>query len=129
MDIFKGEQSAFAKEIRAFAAQCQAIEDAAFVVYVSRTIDAALAGGFSATLDHLGDLLGELRYGRGDADYAIGLKVKTIINSSQGAPETIISAISALAQTDEVTYDEYYPASIVVTFKGTSAPVDTLAGA
>jgi len=126
----KGDQSNFAKEIRAFAVQVEELVDAANIVYSVRSIDAALQFGIdhgwptdtNPVLNDIGDIVGQPRYNHDNAEYAILLKAKVQMNASRGEPERIISAIRSICQTEQIQYEEYYPASIVVTVESDNVP-------
>jgi hypothetical protein len=87
------DDSNFSLEMQAFGDHVQAIETAAFAVYLYRGIDAALAMGYSSTLDDIGSIVGAPRYEYSDIDFAIAIKAKIQMNASQGEPERLISAL------------------------------------
>jgi hypothetical protein len=128
-----GAQSNFAKEVRAFAAMVQELEDAINDVYLYRSIDQALiygaANGFgdSATenpiLRDIGSAVGQPRYGNPlwtNAQYAPMIKAKIAMNASQGEPERIIAALQTITTTPvntpkRVEYVNSFPAGITLT--------------
>ncbi len=126
----KGERSRFAKEIRAFADQVQDLENAAHIIYTTRSIDAGLQYGITQgwdidknpILDDIGDIVDQPRYNHNNADYAIFLKAKIMMNASRGEPERIIETIRSICGTEVIRYYEYYPASIVVEFESDAVP-------
>jgi hypothetical protein len=120
----KGLQSNFAKETRLFAAQVQALEDAAWDVYTKQTIDAAVTFSLDAVLDRIGELVGESRLARSNFDYAVAIRARIQMNASQGEPERLISAIRAVCTTEDITYLEFYPATIYLTFGSSTAPAN-----
>jgi hypothetical protein len=125
-----GDKSFFVLEVRAFAAQVQLLEDATMDVYLYRGIDSALvygtAHGFgdastqNPILDGIGDLIGQPRELRTNAEYAIMIKAKIQMNATQGEPERIITALSAITTTPgntpkRVNFQNSFPAGITLT--------------
>jgi hypothetical protein len=122
----KGLQSNFAKEIRLFASQVQALEDAAWDVYTKRTIDAAVTFSLDAVLDRIGELVGESRLARSNFDYAVAIRARIQMNASQGEPERLISAIRSVCDTEDIDYQDLSPATIHIQFGSDTAPSNIL---
>jgi hypothetical protein len=99
-----GDQSNFALEMSAFAGQVQALENAAFQVYLYRGIDAALQYGIdqgwdvntNQLLDDIGSIVGAPRQGETNANYSVAIKAQIQMNASQGEPERLISALQQI---------------------------------
>lgn len=80
--------------VTALVTPCQSLEGALFDLFVKRTIDAA----FGATLDALGNIVGQPRNGLSDADYRPYIRARVATNRSRGLPEDLI-AIARLVLT------------------------------
>jgi hypothetical protein len=99
-----GNQSNFAKEMRAFAYQVQLIENAALGIYAIRGIEAALDYGIeygwpadvNPFLDDIGSIVGAPRQTSLNVDYALAIKAQIQINASKGEPERLIMAIQQI---------------------------------
>lgn len=76
-----------------------------------------------AQLDALGEILGEPRAGRSDAQYLLFLKVRILINVSDGKAEDL-GAILALLAGDGYRVLDVPPAHIEVWIYSTAYPVD-----
>jgi hypothetical protein len=122
---YRGEQSNFAKEIRAFSEMAQDIEATLFEIAKFRLLPYATGH----QLDVLGVLIGggnAPRLGRSDTDYRQLLIAQTFINQSRGEPERLTAALKALTGATWTAYYEYQPASIYQQFAGTTAPAQLL---
>ena len=73
--------------LNANAVSVQAVEDA---LWQLQTMRLPLADATGAQLDGLGDIIGQLRQGRSDADYILWLKARLLANASVGEPERLI---------------------------------------
>lgn len=118
-----GDVSYFAQEMMALGDQVQALETAIMAVYLYRGIDAAVSGVYSQTLDDIGTIVGCPPHIVGgsstmsDADYAIALRAQISMNTSQGEPERLISALQFLTTepggaASKVDYIRINPASV-----------------
>lgn len=116
----QGEASRISKLVRAFVNQLQEVEDAAHDVLLRRSLGVA----YGQQLDNIGEIVGEERLGRSDADYRDAIIFKTFLNSSNGEPETLISALRVLTQSPYIYCEELYPAKVHLTFDGTVLPTD-----
>jgi hypothetical protein len=136
-----GDKSFFVLECRAFAAQVQLLEDAAMDVYLYRGIDAALiygaANGFGNSslqnpiLDGIGDIVGQPRNLLTNLQYAIMIKAKIQMNATQGEPERIIAALSAITTTPgntpkRVNYQNSFPAGVTLTVENPDSIPDRM---
>src|SRR4029078_13334104 len=68
--------------------------------------------GNGAELDAIGDQVGELRYGRSDADYRTGLYFRIFVNSFQTTRDTVISYVRLLTGASVVLYEDVLPAKV-----------------
>lgn len=71
--------------LTAWLDQIQSLEDAIFAVYQSRILDNAVG----EQLDLLGALVGEPRNNRSDTFYKVGIRVRILVNFSDGTPEDL----------------------------------------
>jgi hypothetical protein len=100
----------------------QELAQAAWDTYTLRWIDTA----FGAQLDGLGDILGELRFGRDDETYRLWLRFRIFINTSQGRPEDLIEVCRFVSNEGRaggrVKYWENWPASVQLFTDGAFIP-------
>lgn len=118
---YRGEQSNFAKEIRAFAALIQQLEDTFFEIASMRTLSQAVG----KQLDVLGELIGggyTPRLGRTDSEYRSLLYSQCKLNHTHGEPERLILAIKALSGAAVCTYREFLPLAISINFLSSTLP-------
>jgi hypothetical protein len=98
--------------------QVQALEDVALAVYTLRMLDIAA----DAQLDTLGAIVGEERNGRADASYRRAIRVRILINNSDGRAEQLAQIADlfegVVAAGGSVDVRDYPPASILVTVHG-----------
>jgi hypothetical protein len=98
--------------------QCQEIEDALWDLYTGFDPDTAVG----QALDFLGALVGEPRLDRDDDEYRVAIRVRRLVNSSQGKIEQLYAIVNgifgAFTTPPTVTIDEYFPAAIVVEVTG-----------
>lgn len=95
--------------ISSYLEQLQDTEDLSNVVAVSRGIDDAIG----RALDQIGAFVGEPRNSRNDSSYREAIKLRIIINNSNGTPDEVIQASQLLIPFPS-TYQEVYPAKIRV---------------
>lgn len=93
----------------AFAAQLQDIDGVEAELVEARSI--ATATGLQ--LDRIGDLVGEPRRGRSDADYRQAIYVRIAANRSGGQADTVLGILAniTLAPTGTVSILFHYPAA------------------
>jgi hypothetical protein len=96
--------------LASWVAELQAVEDAYWQLYTERHL--ATASG--ATLDLLGDIVGQPRDGRDDATYRLWISARVLVQRSSGTTEQIIAIADKLAGGNTVVLREYYPASFVL---------------
>ena len=123
----------FQKEIAAFTAQVQELEDAAYEVYKVRFIDAALQFGIdknfpanvNGILDDIGDRVGCIRpLQMSNADYAVLLHAQVAMNAGGATPGQLTAALKVLTGATVVNYHECYPHTVWIEFAATSAPAN-----
>lgn len=113
---FKNKET-FAKVLTSYIAQVQDLEDAAFEVYFGRMIDNAVG----VQLDGIGTIVGEERNGKDDDAYRTALRVRILINLSEGTPEDIIAILATLTG-GTIKIREYYPAAYIAELTDTITP-------
>ncbi len=100
----------------------QIVEDAAWDTATLRWIDSAEG----QQLDGLGEILGELRYGRPDDIYRLWLRFRIFINSSKGTPSDMMEILRFVtnegAPGGRVKYWENWPASFQLFTDGLFIP-------
>lgn len=96
----------------------QDVENNGNDLLVFRYIDSA----FGATLDIIGEIVGQAREGRNDADYREAIKTRVTINTSGGIPETVIQALRFFTKATRVLYQEPYPARVQLFSNGPVLP-------
>jgi hypothetical protein len=94
--------------IQLWGERIQALEDVAYDLLTQRWTDAAEG----AQLDGIGEIVGEPRLGRTDAEYRDAIEIRISLNRSGGEPERIIEFLRRIAGASTVEYNEVYPASI-----------------
>ena len=102
-----------------FAQQWQDLEDALQDFYNCRDID----GVTGVLLDIAGEMVGESRNGRSDEDYRAAIKLKIILNVSNGEPETLVQSLRIFVNATSITYVEKWPAKVGLTFASTVLPL------
>lgn len=102
--------------VSAVLEEVQELEDA--IVDVLGAFDPDTAVG--QALDFLGRLVGEPRLGRSDDEYRAGIRVRTLVNFSDGKLEQLYEILVGIFLAADVTFliDEYYPARLVVEVSG-----------
>lgn len=100
--------------LTAFGNQIQDLEDALYSLLRDRFLD--FASGVQ--LDGLGEILGESRQGRSDAEYQEALKVRILINLCEGTTEEILEIFSRLLPSISLELTEYPPAAFTLFIMG-----------
>lgn len=106
--------------INAFVSPMQAIEDMFYDLLMNRS----LANAVGAQLDGIGRIVGETRKGLSDDTYRIRLKVRILVNRSEGEPERLIKIFKLFASATDVFYNELYPCQIEMMSNGTLSDSD-----
>jgi hypothetical protein len=88
----------------------QEIEDQTDNLYRLRSITTSEG----LQLDRIGDMVGELRFGRDDQEYRSAILTRVAINVSGGEPESIITAIRQLLNPLTIDYVDTFPASFQI---------------
>ena len=79
----------------AFVQQTADLETALFQILTDTDIDNAVG----VQLDGLGDIVGEERGGRNDAEYRDAIRVRILLNTSEGTAEELIAIIKGIDST------------------------------
>lgn len=111
--------------LTAWAAEIQAVEDAAFELYVSRMIQNHLATG--DLLDKLGGLVGQQRQGFTDPVYEILITARIQANRSDGKRSSIARIAGLLVPGEAIEVREYDGAMVVVPRGPVTIPPDVIA--
>jgi hypothetical protein len=105
-------------ELAAYLAQAQEVEDAFWDLFNAFDPDTAVGH----QLDLIGKLIGEGRLARTDDDYRAAIRVRVLVNSSDGQPEQLIEIASAMfpspTYTMAVDLQEFFPGSLSIAFVG-----------
>lgn len=108
------EQPRLEALLTSYIAEAQYLEDTAVDVYLLR----ALAVATDAQLDTLGAIVGEMRNGRTDASFRRTIRVRILINNSDGRTEQLIVIADLFEAIGDgggsVEVRDYPPASILV---------------
>lgn len=75
-------------------------------------------------LDGLGEIVGVERKGLSDTDYRTAIQTQAILNSSNGEPESIREAVTAITDSAVVNLTELPPATLRILFDGLTIPSD-----
>lgn len=100
--------------IGAICNQVQALEDAAFALLLTRSIDDASG----AQLDIVGDLVGQPREGRDDATFRLWIRARILVNRRSGEVETINDVIAQVLPGAAGRVREFQPAAMEATVTG-----------
>ena len=65
-------------------------------------------------LDNIGEIVGETRQGRDDAEYLIALQARIKLNTSSGTIEDVIGVMALVAPLFTVVTTELFPASFSI---------------
>lgn len=77
-------------------------------------------------LDEVGDIVGESRLGRSDADYRRGITLRIGVNNTQATPNYLMQLLKSTTESDDVRYYPHYPASYSLEFNGDQIPEEVL---
>lgn len=103
--------------LKAIVDQVQTLENVAWQVIEGRQLDNAIG----IQIDKIGGIVGEDREGRDDADYKEAVRLRILINRSNGKVDDILKIALAAARGNPWQFWDYFPAGYVVLFGGTSA--------
>lgn len=84
---------------------------------LSDVLDIDAMGGVN--LDNLGNIVGQDREGRSDADYRIAIREKIAENASSGTADQLIAIFETLTGSATIIYTEEYPAGFCLYGDGT----------
>lgn len=77
-----------------------------------------------ASLEAIGNIVGELKAGRSDTDYRTAIKTKIGVNNSSGTGEEIIVAVQGILGTGSpIQIIEFYPGTLYVYFPSSPTTV------
>lgn len=102
---FKG-QAKIEALLSAIVDQVQEIEDAG--QDLSDLLDIDLMTGVN--LDHIGEIVGQPREGRSDADYRVAIREAIARRISSGTPDELIEAFASITGSTTIDYQELHPA-------------------
>jgi hypothetical protein len=80
------------------------------------------ATAIGAQLDGVGNIVGEARNGRDDAEYRAAIAFRIFVNTSNATPGDLIQGLRTLTRADEIQYIEQYPATAMLFTGGPIAP-------
>lgn len=98
--------------LQSMVGEIQEAEDAVYAVLSALDLDTAV----DDVLDKFGRLVGELRQGRSNDDYRAAVRVRILVNSSDGKLEQLIAIARGLVPTAVVSVQELYPAALRMYF-------------
>lgn len=96
--------------LRALAAQVQELEDVAWELKSEDFIDTATGH----RLDLIGLIVGEGRSDRDDAAYRNALRIRSLVNRSNGRLTEIVTVLALLLPGEDIFVGEVYPAALKV---------------
>lgn len=71
-----------------------------------------ISNATGAMLDILGEWLGVPRKGRPDSEYRTAILGRSVLEGVDGTTEKFLDVMTTLCQSENVTFDEYYPATL-----------------
>jgi hypothetical protein len=99
----------------AFCNQVQGLEDAAFGLLITRTID----GASGVQLDVIGRIVGQQREGRDDPTFRLWIRARILVNRRSGEVETINAVIAQVFPLALAQVIEFPPAALEAQVTGT----------
>jgi hypothetical protein len=106
LEQFKDKQR-FEDLLKSYLAEVQAVEDAAWQLYLDRAIDNAIG----VQLDKLGEVLLQPRFGLGDPEYRVLLKARVLVLRSSGTADELIGILQqVLGDSTALEWRPKYPA-------------------
>ncbi len=93
-------------------AQVQELEDASWAIYGAFDVDTAEGD----QLDLLGKLVGEGRQDRDDDEYRTAVRVRILVNGSNGRMSELLAIAEGISPTAVITAREFYPAALAIEF-------------
>jgi len=114
---FQGKP-AFGALVQSYLNRVQELENAIWEVILIRGI----AASEGVNLDAIGVIVGRPRLGLDDTDYRVALNCQILINRSSGCPDDMINITTLSITPGQIfTYQEAYPATVLVTVEGIAA--------
>lgn len=104
--------------IEAICGELELTQEDVFAIVNSFNID----DGTGIFLDLIGKIVLEDRKGRDDPEYRDALRLKVLLNTSQGTPNTLLEALTLATEATEVRIWEYFPVSTFMLTNGTRLP-------
>lgn len=105
------DKARFITLIDIFTRPMQELENVFWDLYTLRD----LVNGVGTQLDVIGAIVQEARGGLADDDYRAILRIKILVLRSKGTAEDLIKICRVFLDTENFTYDELYPAKVVIT--------------
>lgn len=96
--------------LTAFVNQIQDLEIMFFQLLNEVTLDNAIG----VQLDGIGAIVGEEREGRNDDDYRLAIRVRILLNLSNGTPEEILTIVDTMLGDRDLEFLEYFPAAFTL---------------
>jgi len=106
--------------VEAFVSPAQELENMLSDLLRFRSIDTAVG----AQLDIIGEIVGQERGGRTDAEYRAAIRARIQINNSSGTPEDVSTGLSFLTNATQVRLLERFPGAITLYTNGSTVPQD-----
>jgi hypothetical protein len=102
--------------------QLQEVDDPLWQLYTQRWVD--LAEGVQ--LDNLGEIVGQEREARDDAEYRLWIKARVFANRSNGHTDDTLRILELVQPDADFSVEPTYPAAYLVHVYGASAPAQSL---
>lgn len=105
-------------EVEVLVDQVQELEDALWAFWLQLDLDTPPEGVW---LDRIGGLIGEDRGGVDDADYAVAIRTRILVNRSNGSIETLIAITEQWLfwfGSPTMTLVDWFPAALTLTING-----------
>ena len=119
IEQFKKDKPNLHGVVEAFVDQVQNCEDTLQDIYKFRSV--LTANG--EQLDLIGEMVGQPRTSADDDIYRADIIFKIYVNTSNGEPETLISALDQIVQANSIDYSETYPAGVLLNINVASRPI------
>ena len=114
----KGDPSIISRLVRVLVNQLQDVE---YASYKTKTLT-TLSFATGAQLDGIGEIVGEDRNGRDDAEYKEAIYFRIFANAGNGEPEVLITALRFITKSISISYREIHPAKAILSYEGSSIP-------
>lgn len=98
----------------------QTTEESLFDLLNERSIDTAIG----TQLDNVGKIVGAIRGGRSDSSFREFIKLKILINTSEGTPNDLLEILSLITGGSIVKYFPHYPVGGNLYTNGSTIPSD-----